>query len=136
LGGTDVAFGELPLDAPLKPNKGKEGGACNRRSCQKEPALWYNHGSYAWYCDECRRDIQFDPVNHRDWELRWKPECGHDQFETRQMIIEREAKETVPLPSTPPPPGLKYDVLLREYRGKKTHSPSLERMLGRNKRKR
>lgn len=34
-----MAYGDLPMDAPEKPNKGVEGGACNRRSCQAEPAI-------------------------------------------------------------------------------------------------
>ena len=73
-----------------KPNKGHEGGACNRQRCQAEPANWYNHGSYSWYCDDCRHQIQFDHVNLRDWNARWKPECGHDQFETREQMTLRE----------------------------------------------
>jgi hypothetical protein len=84
-----MAYGDLPLDAPLKLNKGHEGGACNRRSCQAEPALWYNHGSYAWYCAECREDIEFDVVNYRGWRQRWWPECKHPQFETREMMNAR-----------------------------------------------
>jgi hypothetical protein len=40
-----VSYGDLPMGAPHKPNKGKEGGACNRERCQAEPALFYNHGS-------------------------------------------------------------------------------------------
>jgi hypothetical protein len=86
-----MAFMDLPLDAPLKPNKGIEGGACNRRSCQAEPALWYNHGSYAWYCDDCARDIGQDDVNLRHWQRDWQPKCGHPQFETRQMMTARGA---------------------------------------------
>jgi hypothetical protein len=85
-----MAYGDLPIGAPHKPNKGKEGGACNRERCQAEPANWYNHGSHAWYCRACRCDIEFDVVNYRDWQLRWQPECGHPQFETREMIDARE----------------------------------------------
>jgi hypothetical protein len=87
-----MAYGDLPLDAPLKPNKGMEGGACNRQSCQAEPALYYNHGSGAWYCEDCKRDIGMDIVNLRDWELRWRPRLGHAMFETREEIDAREAK--------------------------------------------
>jgi hypothetical protein len=85
-----MAYGDLPIDAPCKPNKGREGGACNRQRCQAEPALWYNHGSRAWYCDDCARDIGQDHVNLRDWNLRWKPNCGHDQFETRAQMDARQ----------------------------------------------
>jgi hypothetical protein len=85
-----MAYGDLPIGAPHKPNKGKEGGACNRERCQAEPANWYNHGSYSWYCDQCRRDIQFDKFNLNHWQQRWQPECGHPQFETREMMNARE----------------------------------------------
>lgn len=84
-----MAYGDLPHDAPCKPNKGKEDGACNRQSCQAEPARWYNHGSLSWYCDDCRKDIQFDSFNLRDWQLNWQPRLGHPMFETRQQIDAR-----------------------------------------------
>lgn len=75
---------------PDKQNKGQEGGACNRQRCQAEPANWYNHGSYSWYCDDCRRDIEFDHVNLRGWQRDWQPRCGHPQFETREEMTARE----------------------------------------------
>lgn len=84
-----MAYGDY--DGPDKPNKGKEGGACNRSACQAEPANWFNHGSYAWYCDDCRKDIQFDRYNDRDWTRNFFPACGHPMFETRDMIIARAA---------------------------------------------
>ena len=66
---------------PNKADKGQEGGSCNRTLCQAPDAIWYNHGSRYWYCQDCRRDIQFDHVNLRNWELY------HDypMFETRKM---------------------------------------------------
>lgn len=84
-----MAYGDY--SGPDKPNKGHEGGACNRQRCQAEPANWYNHGSYSWYCDDCRDQIQFDHVNLREWNTRWKPECGHDQFETRAQMEARKS---------------------------------------------
>jgi hypothetical protein len=82
-----MAYGDYSdLD---KPNKGVEGGACNRSSCQAEPALWFNHGSLSWYCADCRRDIQFDRFNLRDWEMNWQPTSGHPMFETRAQIDAR-----------------------------------------------
>jgi hypothetical protein len=75
---------------PLKPNKGYEGGACNRELCQDEPADWYNHGSGRWYCEPCRRTIQFDSFNLGDWQLTWEPKKGHPMFETRAMMDTRE----------------------------------------------
>lgn len=88
-----MAYGDLPLDAPEKPNKGQEGGACNRRACQAEPALWWNHGSHSWYCEDCARDIGQDMVNRVDWDLRHRPICGHAMFETREEITARQLAE-------------------------------------------
>lgn len=82
-----MAYGDY--DGPDKPNKGKEGGACNRTHCQAEPALWFNHGSYAWYCPDCRIQIQFDHVNEAHWNRKFRPSCGHPQFETREMMTAR-----------------------------------------------
>lgn len=84
-----MSYGDY--DGPDKPNKGKEGGACNRGRCQAEPALWFNHGSYAWYCADCRKAIEFDPFNHRNWIEKWRPQCGHPMFETREMMTARGA---------------------------------------------
>lgn len=77
-----------------KPNKGQENGACNRRLCQAEPAIFYNHGSYSWYCVDCATDIGQDVVNKREWELRWQPRLGHPQFETREQINARKIDES------------------------------------------
>jgi hypothetical protein len=71
-----------------KPNKGLEGGACNRSCCQREPANWYNHGSHSWYCDNCRALIEFDPVNRRGWAADFG-HLGHPMFETREMLDAR-----------------------------------------------
>lgn len=84
-----MAYGDY--DGPNKPDKGKEGGSCNRTRCQAPSAVWYNHGSYAWYCADCRRDIQFDTFNLRNWEAEWQHRVGHPMFETREMIYAREA---------------------------------------------
>ena len=115
-------------DGPIKANKGQEGGACNREKCQDEPALWYNHGSFKWYCDGCKIAIGEDWVNKRDWELRWQPKLGHPMFETREQIDAQEAAK--------PKPDL--DEQLREIvepyfgwpRGRdKPQSASLQRLL-------
>ncbi|KZL02186.1 hypothetical protein PsAD5_00135 [Pseudovibrio sp. Ad5] len=83
-----MAYGDY--DGSNKPDKGKEGGSCNRTHCQAPKADWFNHGSFAWYCGDCRNTIENDPVNRRDWETRWRPKCGHPMFETREMIAARQ----------------------------------------------
>lgn len=84
-----MAYGDY--DGPDKADKGHEGGSCNRSRCQAAPALWYNHGSYSWYCADCRRDIQFDRLNLRDWQTNWEPRVGHPMFETREQMDQRKA---------------------------------------------
>ncbi|MDW9531924.1 hypothetical protein RWE87_13535 [Sinorhizobium meliloti] len=85
-----MAYGDY--DGPNKPDKGKEGGSCNRTRCQCAPARWYNHGSYAWYCDDCRDQI-YDAVGQRHW-ARDFPNVEHPMFETREMMDNRAAKST------------------------------------------
>ena len=74
---------------PDKPDKGEEDGSCNRSSCQDSPAIWYNHGSLAWYCGGCRRAIEFDSFNLHNWRTNYQPSYGHPMFETREMMDER-----------------------------------------------
>lgn len=87
-----MAYGDY--NGPNKADKGDEGGSCNRTRCQCSPARWFNHGSRSWYCDDCRRDIEFDPVNSRDWERNFKPRLGHPMFETREMMVERSCQHS------------------------------------------
>jgi len=82
-----MAYGDY--NGADKPNKGHEGGACNRTRCQCEPAVWYNHGSMSWYCEDCARDIGQDSFNLRDWKLNYEPRRGHPMFETRTMMNQR-----------------------------------------------
>lgn len=88
-----MAYGDY--DGPNKADKGLEGGSCNRTLCQAPDAIWYNHGSHSWYCADCRQAIEFDHVNKRHWDARFRPECGHPQFETRAMIEARREPEPV-----------------------------------------
>ena len=76
-------------NGPEKADKGEENGSCNRSKCQDSGAVWYNHGSHAWYCPRCRRDIEFDSFNLRDWKRNWEAKLGHPMFETREMMNSR-----------------------------------------------
>lgn len=87
-----MAYGDY--DGPNKPGKGKEGGSCNRTRCQCAPALWYNHGSFSWYCDDCKRQID-DAVGQRHW-ARDFPNAKHPMFETREMMTARAALSAQP----------------------------------------
>lgn len=84
-----MAFGDY--NGPDKPDKGKEGGSCNRTRCQCAPARWWNHESHSWYCDDCRVAIEFDRFNKREWDTRWLPKLGHPMFETREMMDARKS---------------------------------------------
>lgn len=77
-------------DGPDKADKGKEGGSCNRSLCQDPGAIWYNHGSHAWYCPSCRDTIEFDSFNLAHWRRDFEPKCGHPMFETREMMEKRK----------------------------------------------
>lgn len=81
-----MAYGDY--DGPDKADKGKEGGSCNRSRCQAPQAVWWNHGSFSWYCESCMRDI------YDDWAKRmWKkdfPNVDYPMFETREMMDKRE----------------------------------------------
>ena len=90
-----MAYGDY--DGPDKADKGLEGGSCNRRLCQAPDAIWWNHGSHAWYCEGCRNEIEFDHVNLRGWQRDHQPKCGHPMFETRAMIAIREHARRVKL---------------------------------------
>jgi len=51
----------------LTPLKGKKHGNCNRTDCQKEnSAVWYNHGTSKWYCEECAKWLNEDRFNKAD----------------------------------------------------------------------
>lgn len=86
-----MAYGDY--NGPNKPDKGQEGGSYNRTRCQAAPALHYNHGSYSWYCAHCASDIGQDPMNLRDWRLKFEPRLGHPMFETREQM---DARKTMP----------------------------------------
>ena len=81
-----MSYGDY--DGPDKANKGKEGGSCNRRRCQASPALYYNHGSFKWYCVDCARDIGL--ANFHSWRQDF-PNAGHPMFETREAMDARKA---------------------------------------------
>ena len=87
-----MAFGDYK--GPDKPDKGEEGGSCNRSRCQCSPARWWNHGSYSWYCDDCREDIETDVVNRIDWQRNFFPRLQHPMFETREMMDARAPTTT------------------------------------------
>ncbi len=57
-----------------KPDKGLEGGSCNRTACQRPGAFWWNHGSHSWYCADCAHELSNDSFNKREAMETW----GHD----------------------------------------------------------
>lgn len=83
-----MAYGDY--DGPDKMDKGRENGSCSRTRCQAPNAVWYNHGSLSWYCEDCRNDIENDSFNSRHWEQNVRPVVKHPMFETRSMIEKRK----------------------------------------------
>lgn len=53
--------------------KGNKGGRCNLTACKttEEPAMWYNHGSMAYYCTGCAHRLNNDFMNKREAEILW-----------------------------------------------------------------
>lgn len=41
----------------MAPDKGKEGGECNRTACKSSPAICYNPHTLAYYCIGCAMEI-------------------------------------------------------------------------------
>lgn len=82
-----MAYGDY--NGPNKPDKGLEAGSCNRTLCQDSPALWYNHGSFKWYCQSCKNQI-YDAQGRRYWAQDF-PTAGHPMFETRSEMDARKA---------------------------------------------
>jgi hypothetical protein len=83
----EMAYGDY--SGPNKAGKGLKNGSCNRTRCQCSPADWYNHGSGAWYCEDCAIDIGQDSFNFRDWTLNYYPKLGYPMFETEEMMADR-----------------------------------------------
>lgn len=59
---------EPPPPANPKPDpalKGVKNGNCNMTRCQRPGATWYNHGSHAYYCEDCAWELNHDGFNKR-----------------------------------------------------------------------
>jgi len=52
----------------MSETKGKFNGTCNRTSCQRAGATWYNHGTQKYYCPKCALELNKDPFNAKDAE--------------------------------------------------------------------
>lgn len=50
-----------------KPDKGQKGGSCNRRACQAPGAMWFNHYTDKYYCQDCARLI--NRANPEGWPI-------------------------------------------------------------------
>lgn len=55
-------------------NKGLYLGSCNRISCLKPGANWYNHSTLCYYCEACAHWLNNDVGNKKDSMEYW----GHD----------------------------------------------------------
>jgi hypothetical protein len=49
-----------------KPDKGKDGGSCNRQACQTPGATWYNRTMDAYYCPSCANLINRDCLRFKE----------------------------------------------------------------------
>jgi hypothetical protein len=71
-------------DKGLKADKGQKAGSCNRRDCQEPGAVFYNRGSYAYYCGPCARMIN----DAYRGDLGDEPLCSLDE-EAVQLLAEK-----------------------------------------------
>jgi hypothetical protein len=55
----------LAREKPEHPDKGKDGGRCNRRACQEPGAYYYNSGTRKYYCWVCAKLIQNAHADNR-----------------------------------------------------------------------
>lgn len=87
-----MSYGDY--SGPNKADNDKEGGSCNCTRYQAPNAIWYNHGSHYWYCEDCRREVGFDPFNRREWQGGgYGKHLGHPMFETREIIEARKIND-------------------------------------------
>lgn len=53
-----MLYGKPTLKSEPDPAlKGKRGGNCNRTACQKPDAIYWHTGTHAWYCVQCKEEI-------------------------------------------------------------------------------
>ncbi|MFK3740913.1 hypothetical protein [Massilia sp. TN1-12] len=64
--GRHFTMQRLATEAKALGLKGRWNLLCNRTQCLRTPAVWYNRGSYAFYCEDCAREL--NRVNARDAE--------------------------------------------------------------------
>jgi len=86
------------MNEELTPLKGKKHGNCNRTACQKEnSAVWYNHGTSKWYCEECAKWLNEDRFNKADAMSMFGHDlCTHmDDENSPQEMIYIESQESI-----------------------------------------
>lgn len=60
-----MSYGAYGYEGENKADKGKKAGSCNVTRCQRPGAVWYNRGTYAYYCGSCARRInEIPPCDH------------------------------------------------------------------------
>lgn len=63
--------------------KGQYKGNCNRTACQKPNAIWYNHSTRKYYCEECA--ITLNRYNRQDaMEMFGHDLCTHGENNPRE----------------------------------------------------
>lgn len=84
---------------PMPADKGKYLGSCNRSACLRPGATWWNHGSYAYYCGSCARELNEDVVNKRDAQQMFGHNlCTNGEYD-RNWDYRNNKPKAVPEPS-------------------------------------
>lgn len=84
------------MNEELTPLKGKKHGNCNRTACQKEnSAVWYNHGTSKWYCEECAKWLNEDRFNKADAMSMFGHDlCTHMDDHTGSLLTHRMLEQS------------------------------------------
>ena len=106
-------------------SKGTFNGVCNMSSCKTgNPATWYNHGSYAYYCKSCAMRLNADPYNARDAQRSFghalctpgeKVEKELEQPSEGLVIRENIVPDTYKIPQYKPVNKILHSVHMDEY---------------------
>lgn len=77
------------------PQAGEYGGLCYRTVCQRPNAVWWNRGSYHYYCEDCARMLNRE--NRRSWRELQQSYAPENRKEG-EMCIELGPDDEHPVP--------------------------------------
>lgn len=85
----------LVLKNGRHPMAGEYGKLCYRTACQRPNAVWWNRGSYHYYCEDCATMLNRE--NRRDW-IQLRDSRPIETRQTGEMCIKLSADDEHPVP--------------------------------------